>query len=350
MASRPQQAPRATEPRASTAEAQTLALGRYRIETRLGRGGAASVFLALDTASGKKVALKRLLKDASPRLTSLFELEYHTLSSIKHPNIVEAYDYGTDAEGPYYVMELLEGSDLSNHRRADWRSAARNGIEVASALSVLHARRVVHRDVSARNVWCVEGGGLKLIDFGALTSFGTARDVVGTPPHVAPEALSGRALDQRTDLYALGALLYWLITGTHAYPARSLRELPRLWAEPAVSVLEQLERQNRDEPDLPKELDTLVMGLLSENPLARPSTTGEVIDRLSAVLGLMPTPRSDASDIGLSQPDLTGRERERKEFRRQLESAQQGKREATVFAARAGCGRTRLLTELAVDA
>jgi tetratricopeptide (TPR) repeat protein len=348
MAPRPETARNDTlpgaQPRAS------LAAGRYRIETRLGRGGAASVFLAVETATQKRVALKRLIEGASPRLASLFEREYHTLASIKHPNIVEVYDYGADATGPYYVMELLEGSDLSAYPWLDWRSAAQHAIEVASALSVLHARRVVHRDVSARNVWRVEGGGLKLIDFGALASFGTCRDVVGTPPHVAPEVLQARPLDQRTDLYALGALLYWLITGKHAYPARTLRELPGLWAQPALSLLEQLERQGRELGDLPRELDTLVMALLSENPLARPSTTGEVIDRLSAVLGQAPSARSDASDIGLSQPDLTGRERERKEFRRQLEAVNQGKGEASVFAARAGCGRTRLLLELAVDA
>jgi serine/threonine protein kinase/tetratricopeptide (TPR) repeat protein len=349
MIGRPSQAQRVSTQDEATPPTQKVG-GRYRIEKQLGRGGAASVYKALDLASGKPVALKRLAENASARLASLFELEYHTLSTVKHKNIVEVYDYGSDALGPYYVMELLEGQDLSHFRRLDWQSAARHACEVASALSVLHARRLVHRDVSARNVWCVPDGSLKLIDFGALTSFGTCGDVVGTPPHVAPEALQSRPLDQRTDLYALGALLYWLLTGTHAYPARSLRELPQLWTEPAVSVLEQLERLGHDARDLPKELDALVMALLSPNPLARPGTTGEVIDGLSAMLGLAPAPRSDAADIGLSQPNLTGRERERKEFRRQLEQLGQGHGEATILAARRGDGRTRLLNELAVDA
>jgi tetratricopeptide (TPR) repeat protein len=331
-------------------DAAALVNGRYRIQAQLGRGGAASVFKALELASGRQVALKRLVENASPRLSSLFELEFHTLSSVKHPNIVEVYDYGADALGPYYVMELLEGRDLGHQRRLDWRTAAHYACEVASALSVLHARRLVHRDVSARNVWCVPDGSLKLIDFGALTSFGTCGDIVGTPPHVAPEALQSRPVDQRTDLYALGALLYWLLTGAHAYPARSLRDLPRLWAQPAASVLELLSRSENPPSDLPKELDALVMALLSENALARPGTTGEVIDRLSAVLGLSARPRSDAADISFSQPSLMGRERERKEFRRQLEQLVQGHGEATIFAAKAGDGRTRLLNELAVDA
>ncbi len=327
-----------------------IVAGRYRIERQLGRGGAASVYKALELATGRPVALKRLVENASPRLSSLFELEYHTLSTIKHQNIVEVYDYGADTLGPYYVMELLEGQDLSHQRRVDYRTAAQHGCEVASALSALHARRLVHRDVSARNVWCTREGALKLIDFGALTTFGTCGDVVGTPPHVAPEALRSRPLDQRTDLYALGALLYWLLTGNHAYPARSLRELPQLWTVPPPSVLEQLEHLGLDPREVPKELDALVMALLSENPLARPSTTGEVIDRLSAVLGRSRAPRADAADIGFSQPALTGRERERREFKRQLEQLALGHGEATMLAARPGAGRTRLLDEFAVDA
>jgi tetratricopeptide (TPR) repeat protein len=339
--------------RASTVDPPVEGLlvnGRYRVERQLGRGGAASVFKALDVSTGRQVALKRLVEKASPRLCSLFELEYHTLSSVKHKNIVEVYDYGADAHGPYYVMELLEGQDLSHQRKPDWRKAAHDASEVASALSALHQRRLVHRDVSARNVWCLPDGNLKLIDFGALTGFGTCGDVVGTPPHVAPEALQSRPVDQRTDLYALGALLYWQLTGTHAYPARTLRELPRLWAQPAVSVLEQLERLGHSAGDLPRELDALVMALLSENPLARPTTTGEVIDRLSAVLGRLPEQRSGAQDIDFSQPGLMGRERERKEWKRQLEQLALGHGEATLFAAKAGDGRTRLLNELAVDA
>jgi hypothetical protein len=349
MTGRSSQAAVALAPEASEADV-ALVNGRYRIEGQLGRGGAASVFRATELATGRRVALKRLVETASPRLASLFELEFHTLASVKHKNIVEVYDYGSDERGPYYVMELLEGQDLSNQRRLDWRKAAHYACEVASALSVLHARHLVHRDVSARNVWCATDGSLKLIDFGALTSFGTCGDVVGTPPHVAPEALQRRPVDQRTDLYGLGALLYWLLTGTHAYPGRTLRELPRLWANPATPLFEQLEQLGIPAGDMPKELDTLVMALLSENPLARPTTTGEVIDRLSAALGLERRARSGAGDIDFSQPNLMGRERERKEFRRQLEQLMQGHGEATLFAARAGEGRTRLLSEIAVDA
>jgi hypothetical protein len=334
----------------SPPEVELVARGRYRVEQRLGRGGAASVYRALELASGRALAIKRLSAGSSPRLSSLFELEYHTLAGLKHPNIVQVYDYGTDEHGPYYLMELLEGEDLSARGRLSWQEAAGYVCQIASALSVLHARRLLHRDISARNVWRLPSGELKLIDFGALTSFGTPGDIVGTPPHVAPEALFGRPLDQRTDLYSLGALLYWLLSGAHAYPARALRDLPALWTEPLPGVAERLASRDSEAAEaLPRELDTLVMALLSENPLGRPSTTGEVIDRLSALLGLETQPR-DVSDIALEQPSLVGRERERRHFARELERLRHGHGQATVYSAARGAGRTRLLLELAVDA
>ena len=96
---------------------------------------------------------------------------------------------------------------------------------------MLHARQLVHRDVSPRNLWRTPDGRVKLIDFGALVGFGHAEQVIGTPPLLAPEAFYGRTLDQRTDLYALGAVGYFLLSGRNAYAARELRELPELWKE-----------------------------------------------------------------------------------------------------------------------
>jgi tetratricopeptide (TPR) repeat protein len=335
-------------------EGLSIALGRYRLENRLGHGGAASVYRGVEVATGKPVAIKRLIANPSARLAALFELEYHTLASLKHPNIVEVYDFGNDASGPYYVMELLEGDDLSKRGRLPWREAAQYGSQVAEALALLHARRFVHRDVSARNVWRTPNGQLKLIDFGALSPFGQAGELVGTPPHVAPEALEARMLDQRTDLYGLGTLLYWLLTGSHAYPARNLRDLPGLWSEPISSVSERLARLGplgeEDPADLPAELDALVMALLSQNPMARPSTSGEVVDRLSALTARVRSQPRGPAEALLGQPTLVGRERERKHFMRQLEQLRHGHGQAALIVGGRRQGRTRLLAELATDA
>ena len=92
---------------------------------------------------------------------------------------------------------------------------------MASSLAILHSRGLLHRDVSARNVRCTADGRAKLIDFGAMTAMGVAKDVVGTPPFMAPEALQMQTLDARADLFALGALAYYVLTGRHAYPART---------------------------------------------------------------------------------------------------------------------------------
>src|SRR5687767_12351691 len=92
---------------------ESIIAGRYRVEGRLGRGGVGAVFRVHDMSTGRALALKRLLGGASKRLSALFEFEYYTLSSLKHPNMVEAFEYGTDAGAPYYTMELLVGSDLS---------------------------------------------------------------------------------------------------------------------------------------------------------------------------------------------------------------------------------------------
>jgi serine/threonine protein kinase len=174
---------------------------------------------------------------------------------------------------------------------------------------------------------------------------------VGTPPHVAPEALLGRPLDQRTDLYGLGTILYWLLTGTHAYPARNLRDLPGLWVLPIPSVGDLRARLGEEAGEaVPAELDALVMSLISENPMARPNTTGEVIDLLSALLGIESERRSTVDEVALQQPALVGRERERSDWQRRLEQAGAGRGECTIYEGQRGAGRSRMLLELSTDA
>jgi serine/threonine-protein kinase len=192
------------------------------------------VFSALDTATGQRVALKRLSPGAPAEARALFEREYCVLSSLRHPRIIEVYEYALDAEGPFYTMEQLEGSDLRELAPLPPLAACGYLRDVACSLALLHARRLLHRDVSARNVRTHTDGRAKLLDFGALMSFGSSEQIVGTPPAIAPEALSGQALDQRTDLYSLGALAYFLLTGQHAYAARSVQALPDAWATQIV--------------------------------------------------------------------------------------------------------------------
>jgi len=334
---------------ATTGEVPSVIGGRYQVKAALGEGGVARVFRVTDAASGAEVALKHLTASATKRLRSLFELEYQTLASLRHPHVVQAYEYGRDASGCYYTMELLEGEDLRARAPMPWREVCAALRDAAAALGVLHARRLIHRDVSPRNLWRVPDGRVKLIDFGALASFGMSDNVIGTPPLVPPEALQGQALDQRADLYALGASAYFLLTGRHAYQAHDLRELELLWQVPCLAPSATLGASDPSDPT-PAELDALVLALIHRNPLARPSSTVELIDRVDALLGGGAQARNDSPELHLDNPAFIGRERERRRLRRLLRLATAGRGQCVLVECESGMGRSRLLHELALEA
>jgi hypothetical protein len=329
----------------------SLIAGRYRIEAAIGKGGVAQVFRVSDISHGTRLALKRLRADAAKPLQALFETEYQTLASLRHPHTVEVYEYGRDPDGAFYTMELLEGGDLRARAPMPWREACAALRDAALALGVLHARQLVHRDVSPRNLWRTPDGRVKLIDFGALAGFGHVEQVIGTPPLLAPEAFHGRMLDQRVDLYALGAVGYFLLSGRNAYAARELSELPELWKEPppppsaAVAAL-----QRPDLEPVPAEFDALLLGLLSQNPLARPSSTAEVIDRIDTLLGGAGPARVDSPELHLANSAFVGRLRELRSLRKQLQLASNGHGRSAMIEGEAGMGRSRLLHELALEA
>jgi serine/threonine protein kinase len=255
------------EDHAAAATAEALD-GRFRIERAIGRGGMADVYAATELASGRRVALKRLamLADVAKQVRNaeLFEREFHVLSSLQHPRIVEVEHYAIAPDGPYYTMELLDGGDLQELAPLPWRTVCAIGRDVCSALSLLHSRRLIHRDLSPRNVRLTRAGTAKLIDFGALAGFGTSKVLVGTPPCCAPESVRTQPLDGRTDLFALGATLYFALVGQHAYAARSFDQLGEIWLAGVARPSSQIE-------GVPPELDALLLDLLRLEPDARPA-------------------------------------------------------------------------------
>jgi tRNA A-37 threonylcarbamoyl transferase component Bud32 len=322
-------------------------VGRYEVMEEIGAGGMAVVYKARDPGSGRLVALKQLSSDKLGRkrsmLEALFEREYHTLVRLKHPRIIEVHDYGLHERGPYYTMELLDGGDLQQCAPMPFRDACRHLRDVASSLALIHSHRLVHRDVSPRNVRLTAGGRVKLIDFGALSTFGTSPQVVGTPPSMAPEVLRRLPLDQRTDLYALGALAYWLLTGRNAYPARTVQDLTSLW-ELAPPLPSQLAR------DVPPALDALVLALLRGDPLSRPASAAQVIDELTAIAHLEPEEHEQAAASYLSSGPLVGREQEQRWLSERVGRAFAGQGTQILIEGSAGIGRTRLLQEIALQA
>jgi tRNA A-37 threonylcarbamoyl transferase component Bud32/tetratricopeptide (TPR) repeat protein len=321
--------------------------GRYEIREVLAAGGMGTVHRCYDRLGQRLLAYKRLKlgEDATrSRMVALFQREYDTLVRLPHPNIVEVYDYGFDAEGPYYTMELLVGSDLRSLAPLSFREGCRLLRDVASALALLHARRLVHRDLSPSNVRLTVDGTAKLIDFGALTHFGHPTEIVGTPVFVAPECLLGAPLDQRTDLYALGALAYWTFTRHTHLRARALEDLPDAWNEPVAPPSTHV-------LGLPRELDDLVLSLLRHDPVARPATAADVIERLTSLASL--SPERDEAKVAYSyaqHPPLIGRSEPIATLQHALRSAIGGVGQIVWVEAERGLGRSALLDRTAVDA
>lgn len=322
--------------------------GRYEVEAELGHGGTARVYRVVDQRSGQRVALKQLASTErqAQTLRAMLEREYHTLVHLEHPRIVRAFDYGLDAKGPYYTMELLEGCtarDLLKTERIEVTAVCRLLRDAASALALVHSRRLVHRDVSPRNLWCTPDGRGKLIDFGTLVAMGPQTRVAGTPAFVPPEAVYLQPLDARCDLFALGALAYFLLTKRNAYPAREIAELRERW-------------QRRPPPpdalcsDVPRALSDLVMALLSLDARGRPGSAAELVERLSGIASLPQEDERRYAQSFLTSPKLIGRDRESAALRKQLLQAMRGSGAAASVVAPAGLGRSRLLASFVLEA
>lgn len=339
----PQVPPRAPAPMELSAVG-TLA-GRYRIDAVLGRGGMGQVLRAHDLVTDQPLAIKRFALGPDEHDAELrFRHEFHTLARLRHPRIVEAHDYGVDdRERPFYTMELLDGRDLSELAPAPWRRACELLRDVASALAFLHSRQLLHRDVAPRNVRCAEDGRAKLLDFGMLATMGVYHEVVGTLPAIPPEMILGLPMDGRADLFGLGALAFFLLTGRHPQRIRSLDDLMRNGRRPPPAP-------SRIVADIPPALDDLVLSLLSTEPLGRPRHAAEVIERLGAIAELPAAPELDAAQGYVRSAGLVGRERELELARKRIERASAGHGGTLLIEGRSGMGKTRLLREIELEA
>lgn len=262
---------------------------RYRIIGSIARGGMGTVYEAEDLRLGRRVAVKVLLEglanDASCR--ERFRREAEAAARTTHPNLVALYDLALDATPAYLVMELLEGvtleATLAREGRLPWRVAARIGMEVSAALACLHGAGIVHRDIKPSNVLIDTSGRAKLIDLGVaqlrtgssyerLTQSGA---IVGTPGYMAPEQLSGGTVTDRTDLWALGVLLYYVLSGQRPFAAADLSRLLFLIAHESPTPLHAVA------PETPEPLAALVMSLLSKDPAQRPVSAAATRQTLS---------------------------------------------------------------------
>lgn len=260
--------------------------GRYRLVSPLGRGGMGQVWEAFDTRLNRKVAVKLLTAGAfaaspgSDLDVRRFTREAAVTAWLVHPNVPAVFDAGTYDDGLYLVMEIVDGytiGDLVAEQGplpVGW--AAGIAGQVAAVLAIAHQRGILHRDIKPQNVMLTRDGTAKVLDFGVagiisqrITSTGV---VVGTPGYMAPEQLHNLPAIPRTDLYALGCLLYEMLAGEPVFTATSQAGLMRMHLE---HVPPPLRRR-----DVPPQLESLLWQLLAKDPGRRPADAHEVYDLL----------------------------------------------------------------------
>ncbi len=263
-------------------------LDRYQIIDVLGAGAMGTVFRAWDPRLQRHLALKTLKigdeidqerrEDLADRLVK----EAVTLAKIQHPNIVTVFDVIHEDDAAFIAMELVEGISLEQHlaRRIKLppSQAVSLGIALLKALDVSHREGFVHHDVKPANILIGDDGSIKVTDFGVselLTSANLHRGVVcGTPGYLAPEAILRQGYTEKSDLFAAGVVLYECVTGRMPFRGGNIREtIMATAATPAVPPRQLV-------PDLPPELDEIVMSLLKKDPDERPATAGAVVETL----------------------------------------------------------------------
>jgi eukaryotic-like serine/threonine-protein kinase len=210
----------------------TILSGRYRLESKLGSGGMSTVYLALDEVLDRPVAIKLLHREISEEADQLerFRREARAAARLSHPNLVGVIDAGEDDGRPYIVFEYIEGRTLKRRIQEEGPlpvdEAVAYAIEIGRGLTAAHARKLVHRDVKPQNVLIDPDGRAKVTDFGIARSLeskgltATGR-VVGTTDYVSPEQAMGAEVDERSDVYSVGVVLYEMLTGDVPFSAET---------------------------------------------------------------------------------------------------------------------------------
>jgi serine/threonine protein kinase len=266
-------------------------VGGYVVEALRSRGGFATVYRARHQTLQRVVALK-LLHSHLVSVSGIrrFEQEAQSVNLIRHPNVVDIYEIGQWRGRPYFVMEWLEGPDLEDELQRRGRFSSRETLtvleDVCGALAAAHKERVIHRDLKASNVIAIPTGDwftCKLIDFGVakhlapsslgdgcVTTHGTR---VGTPTNMAPEQILGGAVDERTDVYALGILAFHLLTGRLPFVGESPHQVEQMHLRSLPPNPSQL-------VDVPVAIDDVITRCLRKNPNHRFARVAEVLAQL----------------------------------------------------------------------
>ena len=301
-------------------------LGHYRLLDLVGAGGMGEVYRARDERLDRDVAVKVLpgTVSSNPERLARFEREAKALARIEHPNILGIHDFGSEPSGDsapstaYAVTELLVGETLRarlSRERLSWRRAVEIGAAVADGLAAAHSQGIVHRDLKPENLFLTEDGRVKILDFGLAASGIVADsvaetgpspanltapgDVLGTVGYMAPEQVQGRAVDPRADIFALGCVLYEMVTGRRAFAAGTVTEtLTAILTAPAPDV-------STSGTDAPPDLGRIAARCLEKQPGQRFQSASDLAFALRAMTTAPVTVTAGvASAAGPSAPPL----------------------------------------------
>ena len=262
---------------------ERILAGRYRVEETLGEGGTSSVWRGVDVVLDRNVAIKVLRSRGDERFVARFRREAQAAAALNHPNIVSVYDTGSDNGVQYIVMELVEGETLADVLRREGplppQRAVAMGAAIARALHAAHGAGLVHRDVKPGNVMVTPTGEVKVMDFGiargaaddTLTQTGT---VIGTAAYLAPEQARGDKADPRTDVYALGCVLFEMVTGRPPFIGGSALELAYQHVNEDPSPPSEL-------APVPADLEAAIMRALDKDPDRRFPSAKAMLNALS---------------------------------------------------------------------
>jgi eukaryotic-like serine/threonine-protein kinase len=269
-----------------------LFAGRYRIESILGRGGMGVVYKATDAQLDETVAIKTLPGDVmtrSPEDLERFKREIRLARKITHRNVLRTYDYG-EAEGVYFIsMEFVRGYTLSElmdeapARQMPARATMGIARQICRGLHAAHEQGIIHRDIKPQNVLIDAKGEVKLMDFGvarmteAAEAMTQAGLIIGTPHYMSPEQVQGKQLDPRTDVYAMGVLLYELLVGRRPFESSSLTGIL------TAHIMEKPRPPIEVRQDIGKELNAIVLRCLEKDPTGRFADAGALLAALDTL-------------------------------------------------------------------
>jgi hypothetical protein len=294
-------------------------LGSYEIRGPLGAGGMGEVYRAWDARLGREVAVKVLRQSAAtdPERLRRFEQEAKAAGALNHPNVLAVHDVGTHEGVPYIVSELLEGDTLRGQIRAGGltpRKAVEHAIQIARGLAAAHQRGIVHRDVKPENVFVTRDGHVKVLDFGLAKLREEARSdpdgetathetrpgvILGTVPYLSPEQVRGLPADARSDVFALGAVLYEMLARRRAFTGETSSEVETAILREEPPDLPTLDKR------IPAALDRIARRCLEKRPEDRFESARDVAFALEAVATVTAVPAvADAASRGLRRMAL----------------------------------------------